>query len=166
MFDVGFLHTVLVIGMPAIGENMSTDQIYLERRASQRFDFQLPVGLRLAGTDREGCGFTQDLSGRGAFFYTDFQVAEGDMVELTFVMPSEITLTEKMRVRCRARVTRVQTVDSKFGVAVHLEGYEYLSEAEAAQASATFPRITGAHDASQTRKSQAVPAPPAVAVEG
>ena len=78
---------------------MSTDQVHLERRASQRFDFQLPIGVRLAGTEREGCGFTQDLSGRGAFFYTDFQVAEGDAVELTFVMPAEITLTEKMRVR-------------------------------------------------------------------
>ena len=84
---------------------MSTDQVHLERRASQRFDFQLPVALRLSGTDREGCGFTQDLSGRGAFFYTDFQLAEGDAVELTFVMPSEITLTENMRVRCRGRVT-------------------------------------------------------------
>ena len=59
----------------AIGEIMSTDQVHFERRASQRFDFQLPVGVRLAGTDREGCGFTQDLSGRGAFFYTDFQVS-------------------------------------------------------------------------------------------
>ena len=132
---------------------MSTDQVHLERRASQRFDFQLPVGIRLAGTEREGCGFTQDLSGRGAFFYTDFQVAEGDAVELTFMMPAEITLTENMRVRCRGRVTRVLPAQSKFGVAVHLEGYEYLSEAEsAAQVSASFPRVSGAHDANQTRK--------------
>ena len=46
---------------------MSTDDLHLERRASQRFDFQLPVGVRLAGTDCEGYGFTQDLSGRGVF---------------------------------------------------------------------------------------------------
>ncbi len=61
--------------------------------------------VRLAGIDREGYGFTQDLSGRGVFFYTDFQVAEGDAVELTLVMPAEITLTENMRVRCRGQVT-------------------------------------------------------------
>jgi PilZ domain len=122
---------------------MSTDQVHLERRASQRFDFQLPVGIRLAGTEREGCGFTQDLSGRGVFFYTDFQVTEGAAVELTLVMPAEITLTENMRVRCRGRVTRVLPVERKFGVAVHLEGYEYLAEAaSAAQASASFPRIS------------------------
>src|SRR6476660_7953084 len=141
------------VGRPAIGETMSTDQVHLERRASQRFDFQIPVAVRLAGTDREGCGFTQDLSGRGAFFYTDFQVAEGDAVELTFVMPAEITLTENMRVRGRGRVTRVMPTQSKFGVAVHIEGYEYLSEAgSTAQVSASFPRVSGAHDASQTRK--------------
>ena len=39
---------------------MSTDQVHLERRASQRFDFQLPVGVRLAGTEHQGSGFTQD----------------------------------------------------------------------------------------------------------
>jgi PilZ domain len=152
---------------PAIGETMSTDHVHLERRASQRFDFQLGVGVRLAGTDRQGCGFTQDLSGRGAFFYTDFQVAAGDAVELTFVMPAEITLTEKMRVRCRGRVTRVLQTESKFGVAVHLEGYEYLSETEsAAQVSASFPRVSGAHDANQARKNPPVAGSPSLVVEG
>jgi hypothetical protein len=146
---------------------MSTDQVHLERRASQRFEFQLPVGVRLAGTEREGCGFTQDLSGRGAFFYTDFQVAEGDAVELTFVMPAEITLTENMRVRCRGRVTRVLPAQSKFGVAVLIEGYEYLSESDsAARVSASFPRVSGAHDASQSRKRPPVPGTPSLTAEG
>ncbi len=146
---------------------MNTDQVHFERRASQRFEFQLPIGVRLPGTDHEGCGFTQDLSGRGVFFYTDFHVVEGAAVELTFMMPAEITLTENMRVRCRGRVTRVQPVESKFGVAVHLEGYEYLSAAEsAAQVSAGFPRVSGAHDANQARKNTAEPGLPAVAVEG
>ncbi|MGH9543627.1 MAG: PilZ domain-containing protein [Terriglobales bacterium] len=146
---------------------MSTDQVHLERRASQRFDFQLPVGIRLVGAEREGCGFTQDLSGRGAFFYTDFQVTEGAAVELTLVMPSEITLTENMRVRCRGRVTRVLPVERKFGVAVHLEGYEYLAEAAtAAQASASFPRISTVQNTNPTQKNPAVPGSPTVAVEG
>ena len=93
------------------------------------------------------------------------QVAEGDAVELTFLMPAEITLTENMRVRCRGGVTRVRPVDSKFGVAVHLEGYEYLSAAEsAAHVSASFPRVSGAHDSTQGRKT-AVDLP-AVAIEG
>ena len=52
---------------------MSADEHHLERRASQRFDYQLPVAVRLAGTDCEGYGFTQDLSGRGVFFTQIFK---------------------------------------------------------------------------------------------
>lgn len=137
---------------------MSTDELHLERRASQRFDFQLPVGVRLAGTDCEGYGFTQDLSGRGVFFYTDFQVAEGDAVELTLVMPSEVTLTENARVRCLGKVVRVVPVDRKFGVAARLEGYEYLPKAEtAAQVSANFPRISTVHNLTQTVQNPPLP---------
>src|SRR4051812_33698209 len=145
---------------------MSTDQVHLERRASQRFHFQIPIAVRLPGTEREGCGFTQDLSGRGAFFYTDFQVAQGDAVELTFMMPAEITLTESMRVRCRGRVMRVLPVDSKFGVAVSLERYEYLSADESSiHGSIAFPRVSGTHDSSQVRKAPAGSVP-VIAREG
>jgi PilZ domain len=138
----------------AIGvTKMRADQVHLERRAAQRFDFQLPVIVRLADTEREGHGFTRDLSGRGAFFYTAFRVSEGDAVELTLVMPSEITLTESMRVRCRGKVTRVLPAEDKFGVAVHLEGYEFLPEAEsAAEISANFPRISAAQSPHQAGK--------------
>jgi hypothetical protein len=109
---------------------MSTDQVSFERRAAQRFDFQIPVSIRLTKNQTESAGFTQDLSARGALLYTDLAVAEGDAVELTLSMPSEITLTESMRVRCRGKVMRVSAdrAGAKFGVAVLLEGYEYLTE--------------------------------------
>jgi hypothetical protein len=113
---------------------MSTEQVSFERRATQRFDFQIPVTIRLADKQTESTGFTQDLSARGALLYTDLAVAEGDAVELTLSMPSEITLTESMHVRCRGKIVRVSTdlTGTKFGVAVHLEGYEYLTEPETA----------------------------------
>jgi hypothetical protein len=153
--------------MPAEGKTMSTDQVHLERRAAQRFDFQLPVGIRLPGTGQVGNGFTQDLSGRGAFFYTDLAVKEGEEMELTLVMPYEITLTENMRVRCRAKVTRVQQIERKFGVAVHLEAYEYLAEAATgAQASATFPRVSAVHAPNPAGKNPAPLDAPVNAVEG
>jgi hypothetical protein len=107
---------------------MSTTQVSVERRASQRFDFQLPICVRIPGREAEGHGFTQDLSGRGAFFFTDMNLVEGDAVELTLVMPAEITFGESMRVRCRGRITRVNAiaVGGKYSVAAHFEGYEYL----------------------------------------
>jgi hypothetical protein len=129
----------------ASGEDMTTSQVQLERRSTQRFDFHLPVSVRLiADPAHEGCGFTQDLSARGALFYTDFHLSLGDAVELTLVMPSEITLAENMRVRCRGKVVRVcpPGTGSKSAVAVQLEGYEFLPEA----ASPSLDRFQGARD--------------------
>lgn len=114
---------------------MSTTQVRFERRASQRFEFQQPVSIRVSGCN--GSGFTQDLSGRGVSFITDMTLATGEPVELTLMMPSEITLGESMRVRCRGQVTRVQPLEiaGKNSVAVHFAGYEYLQAEETGKAS-------------------------------
>ena len=79
---------------------MSTDPDRLEhrheRRGAQRFEVQLPLAVHFEG--RTVPGFTQDLSGRGIFFYAETSaermLPEGAVVELTFTMPSEITLAE------------------------------------------------------------------------
>jgi hypothetical protein len=63
-------------------------------------------------------------------------------------MPSEITLGESMPVRCRGHILRIvrpvsaSSVEPKIGVAVRLEGYEYLSESSQ---SSTFPRVSALH---------------------
>jgi PilZ domain len=130
---------------------MSEVQGHLERRAAQRFGFSLPVSVRsvIPQGEGQGQGVTQNLSARGAFFCTDFSLTEGDAVELTLVMPSEITLAENMRVRCRGKVMRVVPPSSgtRFEVAVHLQGYEFLPEAETVtEASRAYDRISGLHD--------------------
>ena len=90
----------------------------------------------------EGVGFTQDLSSRGVFFFTDAALTEGAEIELTLRMPSEITLGESMPVRCRGRILRVvrsstannlrpDSAETKIGVAVRLECYEYLPDPSA-----------------------------------
>ena len=128
---------------------MNSGPVRVERRAAQRFDFQLPLSLRWSNGEREGCGFTQDLSVRGVFFYTESPLSPGDAVEIVLMMPSEITLTESTRVRCHCKVVRVAdpTVGSKSGVAAHIESYEYLPEASAAgQIARDFSRVTALHD--------------------
>jgi hypothetical protein len=109
---------------------MSSDTLRVERRAAQRFDFQLPVSIRPAESDHEQPGFTRDLTAQGVFFYTDSALPPGTRVEITLVMPAEITLSESMRVRCSGKVLRVHQPDvgSKFGVAVQFEHYEYLQD--------------------------------------
>jgi hypothetical protein len=86
---------------------MTTPSVGVERRIGQRFAFNLPVSLREVATAAEGLGFTQDLSSRGAFLFTDMALSEGVEIELTLEMPSEITLGENMRVRCRGSVLRI-----------------------------------------------------------
>jgi PilZ domain len=126
---------------------MSTTQVRFERRASQRFEFQLLVTISVSGCN--GSGFTQDLSGRGVSFITDMTLVAGESVELTLMMPSEITLGESMRVRCSGQVTRVQTLDvpGKSSVAVHFAGYEYLPTEGAAKASYDTPMSPEADEA-------------------
>jgi hypothetical protein len=99
----------------------------IERRCGQRFPYQNPVLLRVPADGRSGSGFTQNLSSRGAMLRTDLPLAENEIVEITLVMPSEITLAEDMNVCCRARVLRHEQGESgKPGVAVRIEHYEFL----------------------------------------
>ncbi len=115
---------------------MTTSPVRIERRVGQRFPYLLPISIRQSSRGLEGAGFTQDLSSRGVFFFTDLDLREGAEIEVTLRMPSEITLGESMPVRCRGRVLRVSlpvqgsgfgATEAKIGVAVRLDGYEYLS---------------------------------------
>lgn len=105
---------------------MNTGPNGVERRAAQRFEMQLPLAIRFEG--RTFHGFTQDLSARGMFFYSEAHLPEGAAVELIFTMPSEITLADSMPVRCRGRVLRSAPPNGnqRSGIAVHLDSYEYL----------------------------------------
>ncbi|HVI05661.1 MAG TPA: hypothetical protein VM711_06170, partial [Sphingomicrobium sp.] len=55
------------------------------------------------------------------------------VLEMTLVMPSEITLAEDMPIRCRARVLRCKRLeaDQRAAVALRFEHYEYLVGASA-----------------------------------
>jgi hypothetical protein len=131
---------------------MTIPPVGVERRVGQRFPYLLPLSFRQLAASLEGVGFTQDLSSRGVFFFTDAPLTQGAEIEITLRMPSEITLGENMPVRCRGRILRViqptaagisvPQRETKIGVAVRLEGYEYLPES---QSSATFPRVSSLH---------------------
>jgi PilZ domain len=107
-----------------------TAQNRLERRSAQRFEVLLPLAVHFDG--RMVPAFTQNLSGRGIFFYAEAAIPEGAIVELVFAMPSEVTLGESMPVRCGGRVLRSTPPQSgqRNGIAVQLESYEYLPKNE------------------------------------
>lgn len=139
---------------------MTTPPVQHERRVGQRFPYLLPLFVRQPENGAEGAGFTQDLSSCGVLFFTDVPLREGSEVEITLRMPSEITLGESMPVRCRGRILRIirpsaglmadasgeagaQTAHTKIGVAVRLEGYEYLNESS--EPSPSFERVSALH---------------------
>ena len=111
---------------------MSTDPNRLERRGAQRFEVHQSSSLAVHFEGRTVPGFIQNLSSRGIFFYAETTLPEGAVVELTFTMPSEITLGESMPVRCRGRVLRasVSPAGQRNGIAVQLDSYQYLPSDE------------------------------------
>lgn len=117
---------------------MSTESVRLERRSGQRFQLNLPVTVHVDGAAFPGC--TQDVSARGLFVYLETKVNEGQAVELTFTMPSEITLSENMRVRAHGRVLRGAAASgTASGIAVQLNSYQYLPS----------PKYDSEHDATR-----------------
>jgi len=109
---------------------MNADSNRVERRAAQRFELHLPLTIRFG--ERTSVGFTQNLSSRGIFFYSEADLPDGAVVELTFTMPSEITLGDSMPVRCKGRVLRPACSQNgqRSGIAVYLDSYEYLPAEE------------------------------------
>jgi hypothetical protein len=129
---------------------MNPPPVRVERRAGQRFPFLLPVFIRDVSSGVEARGFTQDISSRGVFFFTDAAFAEGAPIELTLNMPSEITLGDDMRVRCRGSVLRValppdlsqpdtsQLVQSQKVQSQEVQSQEGQSQNDPSQPSATL----------------------------
>jgi len=110
-------------------------QAQTERRTEQRFPLRLPVIIKsFEGGLREETSQTRDVSARGAFFFLENRLPEGAPVEITLTLPSEITLTESIKVRCKGRVVRVLDgiMGDKVGTAVIIEQYDFAHEAHQA----------------------------------
>lgn len=148
---------------------MSDSSAGLERRIGQRFPYLLPVSFHETGSGVDGVGFTQDVSSRGVFFLTDAPLKEGSEIELTLKMPSEITLGEDMRVRARGRVLRLfgpaaasrkdssaapVRIETKIGVAVRFDHYEYLPELSEPVASVSRAAVLHPHREAEEGTSQ------------
>ncbi len=129
---------------------MTTVAVQHERRAAQRFEFNLPVHIRVL--DQQHCGCLQDVSGRGVFLLVDSDLPVGSQVDLIFSMPAEVTLTQTMRVCCRGKILRVQRCPdtTKFGIAVGIESYVYLASGGEDLPHNAFDRIASLHNHHET----------------
>jgi len=102
-----------------------------EKRAARRFALRIPVSVvRNENSSHGEPGQVRDVSARGICLYLDSPIEQGSPLGFTLTLPPEITLTESIRVQCKARVVRVENGadDGKMAVAAVIEEYEFLAD--------------------------------------
>ena len=102
-----------------------------EQRSTRRFDLHLPVTIARTETETTEA-LTRDISHRGLCFIMREPLQLGSDLELTITLPAEVTLMDPVRVRCAARVVRVES-DPKgmeIAVAATIKDYEFLPSVE------------------------------------
>ncbi len=97
-----------------------------ERRAAQRFAVSVPVAVQCPeGSFPQETALSHDMSAKGIFLLMHSRPREGSPIEFTVTLPSEVTLTDPMRVNCKGHVIRVVAEEStnRIGVGATIEGY-------------------------------------------
>ena len=100
-----------------------------DRRSARRFLLRLPVRLQLPAGG-EVLAETRDVSHSGICFHASSIPAHvGSRIEFIMTLPSEVTLNGSMRVRCGARVVRVEKAltSEDVAIAVVIHRYEFLA---------------------------------------
>jgi hypothetical protein len=107
------------------------DEVSHDKRAIRRFALQLPVTVTAAsGEQIKATAKTKDVSSQGVCFYCDSAMEHDTPIEFTLTLPTEVTMTEPISVRCRGKVVRVQSEvpGGKFAIAAAIESYEFVAE--------------------------------------
>jgi hypothetical protein len=99
-----------------------------ERRELARLPLQLPLRVRVSGSEQVDLAATRDVSARGIYFLTRAQLQLGQDLECVLVLPEELTqAANPILVACRAKVLRLNKslADKSIGVAVEVYGYDF-----------------------------------------
>jgi hypothetical protein len=105
-------------------------QVFSEKRSIRRFPLELPILLNVwEGTGRAVRGQTRDISSQGVCFLLDVDAEIGSSIDFVLTLPAEVTMTEPIRVRCRASVLRTASdgVRGKKLVAAKIHRYEFIA---------------------------------------
>lgn len=99
-----------------------------ERRASRRFNMNLPLTIRFLNGSRkvEQEARTRDVSFRGLYFVINSAFQAGMPVEFVLTLPKEVTMAGDVHIQCYGTVIRVDDHDSSRGVAARIDRYEFL----------------------------------------
>ena len=102
-----------------------------EKRVLPRFPLEMPVWVRVPGSDATVHAKTRDVSASGVFFYANFEIRPDAEIEFTMTLPPELTRTAAIQVSCKGKVVRVQTdaETGKIGIAAAIHSYDFLAQA-------------------------------------
>jgi hypothetical protein len=104
----------------------------VNRRTARRYELSLPVIVRGPGDKAAASltGKTRDISSHGVYFSIDNNLSAGARLDLTMILPAEVTRGTEVFIRATGRIIRVDVrsgnSDHKVGVAAILERYEII----------------------------------------
>jgi hypothetical protein len=105
------------------------DETGIEKRAIRRFALQLPVTVTAASGEELAKAQTKDVSSHGVCFCCDSALEANSEIEFTVTLPTEVTMTEPISVRCHGKVVRVHgDASGSFQVAAAIETYEFVAD--------------------------------------
>ena len=100
-----------------------------DRRIARRYDLSLPVIVRslIDREDASWAGKTREISNRGVYFTIDSNLSAGAELELTMIIPAEVSGSTEVFIRATGKVIRVDkrsgTSDQEANVAAVFEMY-------------------------------------------
>ena len=85
------------------------DATSMDQRAIRRFALQLPVVVTAkSGETIWTTAESRDVSSNGICFFCDTALEPESAIEFTLTLPTEITMTDPISVRCSGKVVRVE----------------------------------------------------------
>jgi len=104
------------------------ERLQRDRRLTRRRDVKARLRVHVwKSAMPEHRAESVNLSERGVFFATDCPMRKGEMVELLFKMPEEITGMPTTEWRCMGHVVRVEAIEperGRVGVGIQFDFYE------------------------------------------
>lgn len=98
----------------------------VEKRRAHRFPMTLPMLMARTEGAEEALS-TRDVSSGGVYFEVEEAPHAGAKLEFVITLPTEITMTGPVQIRCIGKVVRVDRgVGGQIGVAATIDRYEFL----------------------------------------
>jgi hypothetical protein len=100
----------------------------IEKRRSTRFQIKMKVEVvRCDRAELPSKGETCNISSSGVFFSSNDLIEPGSPIQFFIQLPSEISISDAIRLSCYGHVTRVEAgKDSMVGVAATIDRYEFI----------------------------------------